>query len=162
LGQQHRPKFTAHDENDALLAEIAKQFQYIKIGGIPVQVLLGRRHTDTSGLYWGWPYNATTWEASLKAPLNAGLGSVAARIDTLSIFYDLRNPLDEERLQAIDERQPYHGPDARSKPRGQVMANGSVLGRSAVKERKVASNLTFCPPTGEHTDEDTSDYPKAN
>jgi hypothetical protein len=131
LRQQFEPESDTSDGNDdVLLAQIAKQFQYMRECCIPVHIPLGRRHIDTSSLYWGWPYNATTWNVSLRAPLNAGLGPVAAYINTLSIFYDLRNPLDERHLQAIDERQPYQPPDAKPQPSGQRMANGSVLGNS--------------------------------
>jgi hypothetical protein len=95
-----------------LVAEIAKQFQPMRENGISVHALLGRRNPDESSLYWVWPYDAKTWERSLTAPVDAGLKSAAAQIDTLSIIYDLRNPLDDRRLQEIDDRQPYHGPDA--------------------------------------------------
>jgi hypothetical protein len=100
------------EQSNALMAEIATQFQYMKDSGIPVHVLLGRRNPDESSLYRGWLYDAKAWEKSLTAPVDAGLEPVAAHIDTLSIFYDLRNPLDERRLLEIDDRQPYHGPDA--------------------------------------------------
>jgi hypothetical protein len=176
-------------QSNALMAEVATQFQYMRDSGIPVHVLLGRRNLNESSLYWGWPYNAKAWEKSLAEPVDAGLKPVAAHIDTLSIFYDLRNPLDERRLREIDDRQPYHGPDAhrphpqcpwnskdcpfkkqwgresglkakgRPSSSGQKMANMQPLVKPGSKH-KLANNLPSCPPTGEDADDGTSDDSK--
>jgi hypothetical protein len=173
-------------QSNALMAEIATQFQYMKDSGIPVHVLLGRRNPDESSLYWDWPYDAKAWEKSLTAPVEAGLKPVAAHIDTLSILYDFRNPLDERRLREIDDRRPYHGPDAhcprlqcpwnnkdcpfkkqwdqksvpkakgRANSSGQKMANRQPLVKPGSKH-KLASNLPSCPPTGEDADNGTSE-----
>jgi hypothetical protein len=179
---------TIHNK-DVLIAEVAKQFQIMRNAGIPIHVLLGRRNSDESSLYWGWPYNLDAWERSLKTPFDTGLAPVAAHIDTLSIFYDLRNPLDERRLEEIDRRQPYRWPDGFcprpidpwystennsfkkpwqdrpsriSKPNTQKTANKKAIGKKF--RVPLASNLTSCPPTGEYADEhayDDSDHDKS-
>lgn len=100
------------NEDGLIIEETTKHFQYLRKAGIPVHVLLGRRAPDQSSLYWGWPYNADAWENSLTASLDTRLKPVMEYIDTLSIFYDLRNPLDQQRLEDIDMRQLYEGPDA--------------------------------------------------
>jgi hypothetical protein len=88
--------------DEKLLIEVAKHFKLMKNAGIPTHLLIGRRHLDSSSLYWGWPYNDTTWKKWLKDPFDGKLRTVAPLVDTLSVFYNLRNPLDEGRLQAID------------------------------------------------------------
>jgi hypothetical protein len=192
LKQQYGLEIAAKDEgvkpqNDVLILEIAKQFRCMREGGIPVHVLVGRRHPDTSSLYWGWPYERTAWEKSLDTPFDSGLMPVAMHIDTLSILYDLRNPLDEERLQAIDARQPYHAPDAycprrpcpwkdtnncpfrkqwddkpsrkpKAKPKPSTQKMANEKGAGKAQPHLcLASNLISCPPTGEYAEEDTSD-----
>jgi hypothetical protein len=100
---------TAHEQ--LLMAEIASQFQAMRDGGILIHVLIRRRHTDGSSLYWGWPHNAKSWAQQLSTPSDAGLGSIAPLIDSLSIMYDIRNPLDSDRLDDIDELECYKWPD---------------------------------------------------
>ncbi|EDU43848.1 conserved hypothetical protein [Pyrenophora tritici-repentis Pt-1C-BFP] len=171
------------NNNNNPIAEIAKHFQYLREARIPVHVILGRRPPGQSSLYWGWPYNADEWETSLTTPFDTGLKPVAAYIDTLSIFYDLRNPLDQNCLEVIEMRQPYEGPDAscprpvcpwgdnndcpfqlqwNSRPpcatklNAQNTANKQPIAKMCYLP--LASNLPPYPPTGEYR----SDHPEAN
>jgi hypothetical protein len=159
----------------ALIAEVSKQFQHMSAAKIPVHILLGRRHPDASYLYWGWPYDASVWEKSLQAPFDAGLKVIASQINTMSIFYDIRNPLDEQSLGEIDAKEPYQAPfgrcprpqcpwkrtdcpfekqwrdpDPASQP--QKMPNGKVLNTFRFSKYEPASNLSSCPLTGEATE----------
>ncbi|KAI2488148.1 hypothetical protein Ptr902_02281 [Pyrenophora tritici-repentis] len=171
------------NNNNNPIAEIAKHFQYLREARILVHVILGRRPPGQSSLYWGWPYNADEWETSLTTPFDTGLKPVAAYIDTLSIFYDLRNPLDQNCLEVIEMRQPYEGPDAscprpvcpwgdnndcpfqlqwNSRPpcatklNAQNTANKQPIAKMCYLP--LASNLPPYPPTGEYR----SDHPEAN
>ncbi|KAG9189311.1 hypothetical protein G6011_06179 [Alternaria panax] len=187
IHQQYKLGNPTKKNNEVLIGEVAKQFQIMRDAGIPIHLLLGCRNSDESSLYWGWPYDSDKWEQSLKAPLDAGLAPVVAHIDTLSIFYDLRNPLDEQRLEEIDEKQPYRRPDAccprpedpwrltknspfkkqwQDRPsrickrKTQKTANKKLLGgKSCVP---LASNLTSCPPAGEYADENPCDDPETD
>ena len=94
-----------------LMAEIVTHFLAMRDGGIPIHVLIGRRHTDGSSLYRGWPYNKASWARELSTPFDAGLGSIAPLIDSLSIMYDLRNPIDSDRLDDINALDGYKWPD---------------------------------------------------
>jgi hypothetical protein len=88
--------------DNELVVEVAKHFKLMKSAGIPIHILIGRRHPDSSSLYWGWPCTDTTWKKWLKDPFDCNLRTIAPLVDTLSVFYDLRNPLGRDRLQAID------------------------------------------------------------
>ncbi|KAL1796672.1 hypothetical protein ACET3X_005212 [Alternaria dauci] len=187
IRQQYKLGNTTKSTNEMLLGEVSKQFQIMRDAGIPIHLLLGRRNPDESSLYWGWPYNSEMWEQSLKAPLDAGLAPVAAHIDTLSVFYDLRNPLGEQRLEEIDKRQPYLRPEAYcprpndpwlstkdsvfkkqwqdrpsriSKRKIQKTANKKTIGKQP--HILLASNLDSCPPVGEYADEHSYDDPETN
>ncbi|KAH7408751.1 hypothetical protein DE146DRAFT_675740 [Phaeosphaeria sp. MPI-PUGE-AT-0046c] len=81
---------TCQDAN----AEIAEQLQLLRSAGIPIHILFGRRHTDTSSLYWGWPCDDNAWSKWLAAPFSANIGLIAPLVDTLSIMYDLRDPIE--------------------------------------------------------------------
>ena len=187
LEQQYKLGNTTRSTNEVLLGEVSRQFQIMRDAGIPIHLLMGRRNPDESSLYWGWPYNSDAWEKSLKAPLDAGLGTIAAHIDTLSIFYDLRNPLDEQRLEEIDKRQPYRRPEAYcprpngpwhlaknspfkkqwqhrpsriSKRNTQKTANKKIIGKKT--RIPLANNLDSCPPAGEYADEHLYDDPETD
>jgi hypothetical protein len=99
----------SHSRYDDLLIEITNHFQHLKHAGIPVHLLIGRRHSDASSLYWGWPYDETAWSQWLNTPFDASLRTIAPIVDTLTVMYDLRNPLDEDRLRTIDELSPQDG-----------------------------------------------------
>lgn len=156
-----------------------RNFQHLRSVGIPVHVLIGRRNPDQSSLYWGRPHAERTWEEFLAKHFDTGLEQAVAHIDILSIFYDLRNPLDEEILEKIDELQPYHRPEAcclrstcpwrdsnncpfkrqwadrplrKPKPSTQKTANKKEIGKTSCLE--LVSNLDSCPPTGEYVDKD--------
>jgi hypothetical protein len=81
---------------EQLLADVGKAIETMKKAGIPLHVVLGRRHPDGSNLYWGWPRDDASWKETLRKPIDTGLEDAAPLIDTLTILYDLRNPLDEE------------------------------------------------------------------
>lgn len=160
---------------EMLVNEVVKQFQLMKAAEIPIHILVGRRHPDSSSLYWGWPYDPAAWEASLKASFDAGMEAIASYIDTLSIFYDLRNPLDEQRLKEIEAKEHHHPPEGRC-PRPQCpwdvrkcpfthqwkdpepssvprkTPNGKKLKTTRSLEYKLASNYPSCPPTSDSVD----------
>ncbi|KAF1917465.1 hypothetical protein BDU57DRAFT_528088 [Ampelomyces quisqualis] len=89
-----------------IVKNMAEQFQLLKQAGIPLHILIGRRPLDTSSLYWGWPYDENTWSQWLDTPLDVDLRTIAPLIDTLSIMYDIRNPLDEHRIHSIKSLSP--------------------------------------------------------
>lgn len=107
---QTNPSLKPAHTNTSVIVKVATQFGHIRAGGIPLQLLIGRRNPDASSLYWGWPRDDSAWNQFLEEPFDANLKRIAPLIDTLLIFYDLRNPLDEERLEEIDKQQCYHGP----------------------------------------------------
>lgn len=168
-----------------VIGSIEEQLRLMREAGIPIQILIGRRSPDQSSLYWGWPYGEDAWVRTLPMSYTSTLKRIAPLIDTLGIFYDMRNPLDEERLEEIDTLQPDHPPAAVC-PRivcsqrstgdcpythrwnqrstatvGQKMANrhGLVSITSPTRKRRLrlASNITSNPPTGEDADEYTAD-----
>lgn len=93
------------------LAGIKKQFGYLNDANVPVHLLIGRRNPDFSSCYWGWPYTKESWEKWIKEPFSANLDTVAQHVNILSILYDLRNPLDADRLSLIEEKRPFHPPN---------------------------------------------------
>ena len=95
------------------MALVEHLFRQLKNGGIPIHLLLGRRNVEGSSCYWGWPYEEKNWIQWLKAPFNASLESVAGLVDTLSIYYDLRNPIPYSQLKEIETLQPHLWPSAR-------------------------------------------------
>ncbi|KAF2270207.1 hypothetical protein CC78DRAFT_611865 [Lojkania enalia] len=99
-------------ENEQYLARIENQFQCLREAHIPVHLLIGRRDLHGSSLYWGWPYNEGKWKQWLNKRFDTNLSLIAGQIDSLSIFYDLRNPLSKERLEEIDQVQSYERPPA--------------------------------------------------
>ncbi|KAH7063776.1 hypothetical protein BKA63DRAFT_428863, partial [Paraphoma chrysanthemicola] len=98
-----RPPPTQDFQDDLLIIAIQKQFKLLDEAGIPVHILIGRRHPDGSSLYWGWPYDTEAWTKWLDAPFDASMRSIAPLISTLTVSYDLRNPLDEDYLREMDE-----------------------------------------------------------
>ncbi|KAH7076152.1 hypothetical protein FB567DRAFT_596772 [Paraphoma chrysanthemicola] len=98
-----RPPPTEGFHDDLLIIAIQKQFKLLDSAGIPVHILIGRRHPDGPSLYWGWPYDTEAWAKWLDAPLDASLRIIAPLISTLTVSYDLRSPLDEDRLREMDE-----------------------------------------------------------
>ncbi|KAH8704584.1 hypothetical protein GQ44DRAFT_777949 [Phaeosphaeriaceae sp. PMI808] len=124
--------------------ELINQIKLMKNAGIPIHILIGRRPRSTSSLYWGWPHNSASWARLLQKPFDVGLGTIAPLIDTLTIAYDLRNPLDPERLQVIDMQQPYEGPRSsrsQAKP-GTSMSYGSTV---FLETQKMANKATLKP-----------------
>ncbi|KAF2821393.1 hypothetical protein CC86DRAFT_359188, partial [Ophiobolus disseminans] len=96
---------SAQLDDGELVGELAKQFLQLRDGGIPVHLLIGRRHPDDTSLYWGWPYEPAAWSKWLQTPFDANLKLIAPLVDTLTVSYDLRNPLDEDHLEDIDDLQ---------------------------------------------------------
>lgn len=162
-----------------LAAELANQFHLMRDAGIPIHLLIGRRHPDGSSLYWGWPNDPVAWLNWLKGPLDANLRLVAPLVDTITVGYDLRNPLDEDRLEDIDELEPNHDESGHAicprpvcpwqsthrpcpfdeqwpqiKPttteQKQKMANGQKLQPVDKCSLKLASYLPANPPLGEY------------
>jgi hypothetical protein len=110
MEQLLEPRFRAIDDELGL----KRMFQQLNQAGVPVHVLIGRRHDRTnSSCYWGWPYSSERWQKWIEDRFNCNLGLFAEYIDTLSIYYDLRNPLDKERLEKIETLQPYEWPHAK-------------------------------------------------
>jgi hypothetical protein len=101
-------------EDSQYLLRIEQQFRFMHDAGIPVHLLIGRRKQGASSLYWGWPYNSEQkWKHWLDDEFSVGgLDSVAGYVDSLSIFYDLRNPLEQKRLEEIEAIQPLRRPNA--------------------------------------------------
>lgn len=89
------------------MARIMQHFESLRAAGIPVHLLIGRRKIDTSSCYWGWPYDQQKWNEWLKNSFSANLQTIAGLVDTLSIFYDLRNPIDQARLEEIEAIKPH-------------------------------------------------------
>lgn len=90
--------------DDPIIDEIARNFQMMRDAGIPLHLLIGRRDSNGSSLYWGWPYKPTAWREWLDSPFEANMELIAPLIDTLTVSYDLRNPLDEDYSEGIDAR----------------------------------------------------------
>lgn len=105
-------------ETDYPVSHLEAQFKSLKAAGITVHILIGRRDPDLPSCYWGWPYDESKWDEWKKQPFDANLEAIAPLIDSLSIFYDLRNPLDQERLEEIQAQQPHAGPHARCPQKG--------------------------------------------
>ncbi|ORY11890.1 hypothetical protein BCR34DRAFT_651868 [Clohesyomyces aquaticus] len=164
-----------------LVGRVRQHFQMLRDAEIPVHILIGRRPPSSSSLYWGWPYSDTKWKRWLEEPFDANLAEVADLVDSLSIFYDLRNPLPKERLGYIDAADPYKPPDhvcpygtlthpleecyfkqhqATKQNSKQKMANRHVLG---VKTRRtesyegLATGCVSAPPVGENANDHPSD-----
>ncbi|KAF1967743.1 hypothetical protein BU23DRAFT_283706 [Bimuria novae-zelandiae CBS 107.79] len=95
------------------LAAIKKQFELLNRANIPVHLLIGRRHPDLSSCYWGWPYTPQSWQTWTEDTFSANLETIAEHVNILSIFYDLRNPLDTDRLSFIDQKRPQYPPEAK-------------------------------------------------
>ena len=97
----------------AALGTIKKHFGMLNEAKIPVHLLIGRRDPDVSSCYWGWPYTADFWESWIGRKFTANLEGIAEHVDVLSIFYDLRNPLDTDRLWFIEARRPRYPPEGK-------------------------------------------------
>lgn len=96
---------------EAALVAIKKQFAFLNEAGIPIHLLIGRRHPDVSSCYWGWPYTPRAWQDWKDEAFSTNLETIAQHVNILSIFYDLRNPLDFDRLSLIDAKRPQYGPE---------------------------------------------------
>jgi hypothetical protein len=101
-----RPSVSAENPEENLLTQtlraIATQFRSLRDARIPVHLLLGRRDTDISSCYWGWPHDERGWELWKDKDFSANLEMISPHVDTLSIMYDLRNPLDPDRLSELE------------------------------------------------------------
>jgi hypothetical protein len=97
---------------EVVVKRIRTHFSLLKEAGIPVHLLIGRRSEEKSSCYWGWPYDEKKWQYWLGRDFDANLLNIAPLVDTLSIFYDLRNPLDEDKLEEIDALSPHIRPSA--------------------------------------------------
>lgn len=156
------PHSICHDAN----AEIADQFQSLKFAGIPIHILFGRRYSYSSSLYWGWPYTSNDWSKWLAAPFGANIGLVASLVDTLSIMYDLRDPIDASSPLNVSasscprptcpwarDRQPcpfatQWNPTPIS-PHGQKMANKHLVRPPSVL-KPLAPHFRTLPPSGQY------------
>ncbi|KAJ4294151.1 hypothetical protein N0V90_007841 [Kalmusia sp. IMI 367209] len=94
------------------LTDIKNQFILLNDANIPVHILIGRRNPDHSSCYWGWPYNEVAWQDWVESDFSTNLETITRHIKILSIFYDLRNPLDHARLWQIERRRPHCPPRA--------------------------------------------------
>lgn len=94
------------DRKGPVLTAIEANIQLMKGAGIPIHVLIGRHQHDESNLYWGSRYNTDTWSQSLQEKFDCNLGLVAPLINTLSIIYDLDNPLGKDHRERIDTLEP--------------------------------------------------------
>ncbi|KAF2846390.1 hypothetical protein T440DRAFT_521760 [Plenodomus tracheiphilus IPT5] len=103
-------KLDSPDRQDAQIKQIAQQLQHMRDAYIPIRILIGRRHWDVSSLYWGG--DSAAWAQTLDQPVNTSLEQIAPLVDSLIVHYDLRNPLDHDRLEEIDMKEPYIGPSA--------------------------------------------------
>jgi hypothetical protein len=95
-----------------LIKRIRTHFNLLREAGIPVHLLIGRRSEQQSSCYWGWPYNENKWQDWLTRDFDASLLDIAPLVDILSIFYELRNPLDKDKLEEINALSPYIRPSA--------------------------------------------------
>lgn len=159
------PHSICHDAN----AEIADHFQSLKFAGIPIHIFFGRRCLDSPSLYWGWPYNKHDWSKWLIASFGANIGLVASLVDTLSIMYDLRDPIDASsplNVSASSFPRPTC-PWARDRlpcpfatqwcstpisPRGQKMANKHLLRPPSVL-KPLAPHFRTLPSSGQYASE---------
>ncbi|KAJ4355812.1 uncharacterized protein N0V89_003833 [Didymosphaeria variabile] len=96
---------------ESALKSIKAQFKLLNDATIPVHLLIGRRHPDLSSCYWGWPYTKESWKEWNEQFFSANLETIAEHVNTLSIFYDLRNPLDADRLSLVDAKRPFFPPE---------------------------------------------------
>ncbi|KAI8942062.1 hypothetical protein NX059_000162 [Plenodomus lindquistii] len=164
---------------DAVIGQIAQQLQIMRDANTPIRILIGRRHSDLSSLYWGC--DEVAWADVMSKPFNNSLDQIAPLVDALIIHYDLRNPLSRDRLQDIDEEELYTGPTARCPrslcpwshrkcPFGKqwherfitTTASGGALAvfrsRSQPKPcSRLASSNIACLPTGEDANVHPSD-----
>jgi hypothetical protein len=119
-----------------------------------VHLLIGRRHTDTSTLYWGWPHDATLWSQWLSKPFDAALLPIAQIIDTLTIAYDLRNPLGQDRLQIIESLQENHITNGRP----QIAEDKTKIPLAQQYPFKLANGTAALPPTGTYAQDVFHEY----
>jgi hypothetical protein len=151
------------NELTATLEAIAKRFKHMRNAGIPIHLLIGRRDPDISSCYWLWPWNESKYK---QQRFSANLEVIAHHIDVLSIMYDLRNPLDPDRLAALesvsseieqratcplrtcpwegasDERCPFHRADANDHSRPQVNKSITVMRQLITNKRTLQRGET--------------------
>lgn len=101
------------EEDKDYLARIEQQFRYLQGAGIPIHLLIGRCKEGHSSCYWQCPDSEKGWKSMVKQNYGAYLHNIAPLVDSLSIFYDLRNPEDSERLETIEALQPCKRPPAK-------------------------------------------------
>jgi hypothetical protein len=92
---------------------LEEQFKSLRRAGIPLHLVIGRRNPNQSSCYWGRPYRKEKWEAWLLEKFDANLENIASIVDSLSILYDLRNPLSQTRLEEIEAADPLIKSNAR-------------------------------------------------
>lgn len=95
--------------------KIANSLEALSEAGVPVHILMGRRKESGSSLYWAWPYRPEYWQKlqDKDFDFDVNFKEIVRLVDTLSIYYDLRNPLSEERLEEIEVVQPAELPSAK-------------------------------------------------
>ncbi|CAI6334515.1 unnamed protein product [Periconia digitata] len=149
-------------------------FQIMNKAKIPVHILIGRRDPRRSSCYWGWPYTEQDWRAKLEEDegnsiFTGNLHLAAPYVNTLSVFYDIRNPLDRDRLAELEgieseEKLPGNCPkrkcpwdDDRPCPFGRLHSLGPSTQTRASKsaiapEVKLAPMFEGDPPPGKIPD----------
>lgn len=178
-GGRHYDAYKDQLERD--MDAIRHQFELLKEAGIPVHVLIGRRSSGVSSCYWGWPYCERSWQRWKEEEFSASLENVVGLIDTLSIFYDLRNPLDRDRLEEIwwhcphvgshalgpkkacpwkdkdgsYKKCPFYNAQPEKHPRQQVSIPGGKS-RESIGRQIMANKITIKPGENEHDDVATS------
>jgi len=95
---------------NSALSDISLQFEFLARAKIPVHILIGRRDPEVSSLYWGWPYHPDRWKEWQRVEFSTSFEAIAPHVNVLSIFYDLRNPLDQDRLSQIEGRDGHIAP----------------------------------------------------
>ncbi|KAF2448319.1 hypothetical protein P171DRAFT_470126 [Karstenula rhodostoma CBS 690.94] len=185
-GKQADGRGTPGKELERTLGNIKKQFGLLNEAHTPVHLLIGRRDPDVSSCYWGWPYTKKAWKEWNEQFFSANLETIAEHVDTLSIMYDLRNPINTDRLSLIDVTRPYHPPNGKcptrvcllekhnngkcpfiekypgqrnKHPRPQVKLAGKPQSKKhmAPAYNGLADNGSFGPPTGERADDEAKE-----
>ncbi|PSN73914.1 hypothetical protein BS50DRAFT_3813 [Corynespora cassiicola Philippines] len=169
------------------LKTIEAHFRWLKEADIPIHLLIGRRDTEKSSCYWGRSCNEHDWQdwlrkdenfdSNLYNDANDNGHDIAQLVDTLSIIYDLRNPLERLRLSQIERKQPYEAPHAKcpfkcrpwktrpcpfTKHSGptlfsQRMANRKRLEASWDSPDHLADTVDTMPPIGEVVEDSLED-----
>ena len=135
---------------------IETHFRMLRKAGIPLHLLIGKRPQKESSLYWGAVSSASEWEQWYNSDFSANFERVAPLVDRLDIFYDVRNPLSQERLEDIDKLDPENAPPRKR----QRMANKRSLSKVNATEHKRKLLPTFFGSLGPTTlGEDADEHP---